>query len=82
MSAMRACSHLSFGSSTCRPHRALELAHGMQLTHFVGMVLKLASHAVSLCTAGCPVGLPAMDTLCLLLVRCEPIRVGSAGGDV
>jgi hypothetical protein len=35
----------------------------MQLTHFVGMVLKLASHAVSMCAAGFLTGPPAIDTI-------------------
>lgn len=68
--------HLGRAASLHRPHRALELAHGMQLTHFVGMVLKLASHAVSLCSAGFPRKAPAEVTpsasCCVLQIdQCE-----------
>ena len=67
------CFYSGLAVSLCRPHRALELAHGMQLTHFVGMVLKLASHAVSLCAAGFLAGPPGMITSppCFLLYLCS-----------
>ena len=73
-------SHSGFGASLCRPHRALELAHGMQLTHFVGMVLKLASHAVSRRTAQLSAGLSTNEECpCLLLCLRESTSCGGSG---